>query len=153
MMPVTNCNEKVMYMQIWWGLGKPDIIVLNTTGQTDHISCTWLVCATFVDRSARVDIFCFLSAPPPPQKNTLTKNLLEDIEYLLPVTFHQIPFSSSRLEVENVSANQTPSGHLGFQISQKNTNLVEVVEILLSVKFCWILFSRFREEIKNVSTS
>ena len=38
-------------------------------------------------------------------KNT---NLVEDVEILLPVKFHQIPFSSFRGEVENVSANQKP---------------------------------------------
>ena len=38
-------------------------------------------------------------------KNT---NLVEDIEILLPVKFHQIPFSGFRGEVENVSANQRP---------------------------------------------
>ena len=38
-------------------------------------------------------------------KNT---NLVKDIKILLPVKFHQIPFSSFRGEVENVSANQKP---------------------------------------------
>ena len=38
-------------------------------------------------------------------KNT---NLAEDIEILLPVKFHWIPFSGYRGEVESVSANQTP---------------------------------------------
>ena len=38
-------------------------------------------------------------------KNT---NLVEDVEILLPVKFRQIPFSSFREEVENVSANQKP---------------------------------------------
>ena len=38
-------------------------------------------------------------------KNT---NLVEDIEILLPVKFHGIPFSGFREEVENVSANQRP---------------------------------------------
>ena len=45
--------------------------------------------------------FCFLIGP----KNT---TLVEDIEILLPVKFHWIPFSSFRGEVENVSANQRP---------------------------------------------
>ena len=38
-------------------------------------------------------------------KNT---NLVEDIEILLPVKFHWIPFNGFRGEVENVSANQRP---------------------------------------------
>ena len=38
-------------------------------------------------------------------KNT---NLVKDIKILLPVKFHQIPFSSFRGEVKNVSANQKP---------------------------------------------
>ena len=38
-------------------------------------------------------------------KNT---NLVENVEILLPVKFHWIPFSRSRGEVENVSANQKP---------------------------------------------
>ena len=35
-------------------------------------------------------------------------NLVEDVEILLPVKFHQIPFSGFRGEVQNVSANQRP---------------------------------------------
>ena len=35
-------------------------------------------------------------------------NLVEDVEILLLVKFHWIPFSGFRGEVENVSANQTP---------------------------------------------
>ena len=38
-------------------------------------------------------------------KNT---NLVEDVEILLPVKFHWIPFSGFRGEVENVSTNQRP---------------------------------------------
>ena len=45
--------------------------------------------------------FCFLIDP----KNT---NLVEDIEILLPVKFHWIPFSGFWAEVKNVSANQRP---------------------------------------------
>ena len=36
------------------------------------------------------------------------KNLVEDVEILLPVKFHQIPFSGFRGKVKNVSANQKP---------------------------------------------
>ena len=63
------------------------------------------------------------------------KNLVEDVEILLPVNFFLIPFSGFREEVENVSANQRPGGHLVFPIGPKNTNLVEDVEILLPVNF------------------
>ena len=38
-------------------------------------------------------------------KNT---NLVEDVEILLPVRFHPIPFSGFRGKVENVSTNQRP---------------------------------------------
>ena len=38
-------------------------------------------------------------------KNT---NLVEDVKILLPVEFHEIPFSGFRGEVKNVSANQRP---------------------------------------------
>ena len=36
------------------------------------------------------------------------KNLVEDVEILLPVKFHEIPFSRFRAEVKNVLANQRP---------------------------------------------
>ena len=39
---------------------------------------------------------------------TINTNLVEDVEILLPVKFHQIPFSGFRGKVENVSANQRP---------------------------------------------
>ena len=39
---------------------------------------------------------------------TKNKNLVEDIEILLPVKFRWIPFSGFRGEIENVSANQRP---------------------------------------------
>ena len=38
-------------------------------------------------------------------KNT---NLVEDVEILLPIKFHWIPFGGFRGEVEKVSANQRP---------------------------------------------
>ena len=44
-------------------------------------------------------------------KNT---NLVEDVEILLPVKFHWIPFSGFREEVENVSANQRPGRPSSF---------------------------------------
>ena len=49
----------------------------------------------------------FFSDRQKKKKNTHT-NLVEDVEILLPVKFHWIPFSDYRAEVENVSANQRP---------------------------------------------
>ena len=40
--------------------------------------------------------------------------MVEDVEILLPIQFRCIPFSGLREEVENVSANQRPDGHLIF---------------------------------------
>ena len=59
---------------------------------------------------------------------------VEDVEILLFVTFRWIPSIVIRREVENVSANQTPGGHLVFPIGPKITNLVEDVEILIPIK-------------------
>ena len=42
-----------------------------------------------------------------------------DVEHLLPFKFRLNPFSNLRGEVENVSANKTPDGHLGFLIGRK----------------------------------
>ena len=83
-------------------------------------------------------------------KNT---NLVEDMEILLPVKFHEIPFSGFRGEVKNVSANLRPGRPSCFPIGPKNTNLVEHIEILLPVKFLPIRFSGFRGEVKNVSAN
>ena len=65
-------------------------------------------------------------------KNT---NSVEDVDILLPVKFHCIPFSGFRGEVEIVSANQKPGRPSCFSDRPENTNLVEDVEILLPVKF------------------
>ena len=98
----------------------------------------------------RIGQGCHLVFPIGP-KNT---NLVEDIEILLPVKFHWIPFSGFR-EVENISANQRLGRPSFFPIGQKNANLVEDVEILLPVncKFRWIPFSGFRGEVENISAN
>ena len=83
-------------------------------------------------KNTRVAIFVYWSS----LKNT---NLVEDVKILHPVKFHCILFSGFRGEIENVSANQMPGGHLVFSIGPKNKNLVEDAEILLPVKFRWIL--------------
>ena len=67
------------------------------------------------------------------------------------VTFRWIPFNVIREEVENVSAYQTPGGHLVFPIGPKNTTFVEDVEILLPIKFRRTPFRSFRGEFENVS--
>ena len=94
----------------------------------------------------RAAILSFRSA----RKN---KNLAWDVEILLPVKFHWIPFSGYRWEIENVPDNQRPwrLSCFFFSIGRKNTNLVEDFEILLPVKFRWILLSGFRGEVKNNS--
>ena len=107
-----------------------------------HIVHLSTMCHPF-DKSARAAIFVYWSAKKP--------DWLEDVEILLFVTFRWIPLSVIRGEVENVSANQTPCGHLVFPIGPKNTNFVEDVEILLPIKFCWIQFSIFGGEVENVS--
>ena len=68
-----------------------------------QISCTRVQCTTFNDGSAKTTIFVFRSV-----RNKNPAKLLEDIEYLLPVKFHQISFNGSRVEVEDVLANQRP---------------------------------------------
>ena len=78
-------------------------------------------------------------------------NLVEEVEFLVPVKFRQILFSDFRDEVEKVSTNQRPGGHLGFPISPKDTTLVEDFEFLLPVKFRQIPISGFRE-VKKCST-
>ena len=80
------------------------------------------------------------------------RDLVKDVEILLPVKFRRILFSGFR-EVKNVSTNQRLGWPSCFSISPKNTNLVENVEILLPFKFRWIPFSGFREEVENVSAN
>ena len=50
-------------------------------------------------------------------------NLVEDIEFLLPVKFRSIPFNSFRREVENVSANQRPGRPSWFSIPPEKQKL------------------------------
>ena len=63
-------------------------------------------------------------------------NVVEDVKFLLPVKFQQIPFSDFREEVENVSANQRPCSHLiFFRSARKIQTLVEEAEFLSLFKF------------------
>ena len=118
---------------------------LKTRGPKGHISCTWVQCATFLtDKPGQH----FLLTHRPENRN-----FVKDVEILLPVKFHWIPFSSFREEVKKwLSQSEARVAILFFPISPKNTNLVEDVEILLPVKFRWIPFSGFRE-VKNVSVN
>ena len=77
-----------------------DACIIKTRGPKGNISCTWVQCANFIDRSDRTAILLF----PIEKKNT---NLVEVIKILLPVKFCWIPLSGFR-EVENISANQRP---------------------------------------------
>ena len=65
---------------------------------------------------ARAAILCFRWVP----KNT---NWVEDVEILLPVMFHWIPFSGFRGEVVNVWANQRPGRPSCFSDRPQNTKL------------------------------
>ena len=74
-------------------------------------------------------------------KNT---NLVEDVAILLPVKFHWIPFSGSRGEVENVSANQRPGRpsyfsdrHEKHKLGRRHWDLASCQVSLNSVK--WFL--------------
>ena len=82
-------------------------------------------------------------------KNT---NLVEDVENLLSIKFHWIPFSGFK-EVENVSVNKRPGWLSCFSDRPEKRDLVGDVEILLPVKFHWIPFRGFRGKVENVSAS
>ena len=75
--------------------------ILPARGPKGHITCTWVHCATFLmDWAGRP--FLYTNCP---EKQ---KNLVEDVETMLPVKFHWILYSGFREEDENVSANQRP---------------------------------------------
>ena len=84
-------------------------------------------------------ILLFPSSNPPP-------NLLENVEILLPIKFHWIPFSCSREEVENVWANQRPELPSWFSDLPEKQKMVKDLETLLPVKFHSILFSSCRSK-------
>ena len=67
-------------------------------------------------------------------------NFVEDLEFLLPVKFRQIPISGVREEVSGATI-------LVFFYRSKNTNLVEDVEFLIPVKFRQIPISCVRENV------
>ena len=91
------------------------------------------------------------------------RNLVEDVEILLPVKFRWIMFSHKMATclphivhlstICNLFEESAKADIFVYLLAQKNTNLVEHVEILLPVKFRWILFSGFRGEVKNVSAN
>ena len=99
--------------------------MVQTRGPKGHISCTWVQCATFFEKSAREAIF-FSNWP---EKYKLGRGCWD--------------LASCKVSLNSVV----------FPICLNNTNLVEVIEILLPFKFRWIPFSGFRGEVKNVSAS
>ena len=81
------------------------------------------------------------------------KNFVKDVKILLPVKCHWNPFSGFRVEVKNVSANQSTGRPSYFSKCTKTTSCVYDVEILLLVTFRWIPSSSFRGEVRNVSAN
>ena len=82
-------------------------------------SCSWLTeknCFTQLEISA-VGHYCRKTGPKTP---TSYIHVIEDLEYVLPVKFHQIPVSKCR-EVEKVS-HIGQGGHICWRIAKKNTN-------------------------------
>ena len=78
--------------------------------------------------------------------------MVVDVEILISVKFHWIPFRGFRGEVKIFKPIRGQDGHLVFWSAWKK-NLAEDVEILLPVKFRWIPFSIFRGDVENVSTN
>ena len=102
-----------------------------TRGSKDHISCTWVQCATLLkDRPGRP--FCF-SDRPEKHKRMISCILSGFVEF--------------RSAVSEVSAKQRPGRPSWFFISPKNTNWVEDVKILLPVKFHFIPFSSVKSKM------
>ena len=67
-------------------------------------------------------------------KNT---NLVKDLEYLLPVKFHEILCSDCSGEVENVSANQSPWWPYLLINQHEKHNLGRGPSVLSSCKVSW----------------
>ena len=92
------------------------------------------------------DYLAFSIIQPPPPKKKKKKKLLENVEILLPIKFHWIPFRCSREEVENVWANQRPELPSWFSDLPEKQKMVKDLETLLPVKFHSILFSSCRSQ-------
>ena len=103
------------------------ILVLRWAQQKQHTcSSTVQRSRKYLDRSKAVTA---ISVFPIGQKKST--NVIEDIEYLLPVKCHQIPFSDFR-EVKkyiNAQAKQRSRWQSWFYDRLKNTNLVHVEDI------------------------
>ena len=127
--------------------------VCKTRGSKGHISCTWVLCATFWGIGESGHFYLLIGT-----KNT---NLVEDVEILLLVKFRWIPFSGFRevkmsrhgFSSQKYLCNQRPGMPSCFFRSARNTNLVEDIVLLLPVKFRWIPFRGFRREVKNLSAN
>ena len=84
------------------------------------------------------------------QKNT---HLVEDVEILLPVIFHSIPFSCFRGEVENVSVNQRPGRPSYFSDRPEKHKLGRGRWDLASCQVSLNSFQRFQGEVEKVSAN
>ena len=80
-------------------------------------------------------------------------NLVEDVEFLLPVKCRWIRLAISEEKSKMSQPIKSPGRTFSFYDRPKNTNLVEDVHILLPVKFRWIPFNGFRGEVENVSAN
>ena len=69
------------------------------------------------------------------RKGPINSNLVDDIGYIIPFKFCQIPFSVCRWEVQNYQQIRGHGSHLCWRVSPKSTNVIEDVEYLLPVKF------------------
>ena len=83
-------------------------------------------------------------------KNTY---LVEDVEILLPVEFHEIPFSGFRGEVENVSANQKPGrpsrwGGVSPFFSRGSGGPPRIF-----LAYCYMMFTLYRDQEERFLSS
>ena len=97
-------------------------------------------------REAKAAFFAFRSFPKK------VSNLVENVEFLLPVKFRWIPFRCWRGKVENVSANKKPTRPSWFSDRSEKQKLGRGRWDLSSCQFRWILFSGCKE-VENVSVN
>ena len=80
-------------------------------------------------------------------------SLVEDVEILLPVKCHWIPFGNFREEVENVSANKRPGRPCYFSDRPEKHKFGRGNRYLASCLFFLIPYSSFRGGVENVSAN
>ena len=107
------------------------------------LSCCALNFAVGVGAFVYVLIIYVFSCPYDGPKNA---NLVEDVGIWLRLKCRWILLHGFGGEVKNMSAKQTPGGHIGFPMELKNTHLVDDVEIFLPVKSRWIPLRCLRGE-------